>query len=488
VKSKLEKKFDGLKCHVTAQELSSRVQEQLRLSSPMGSLGEEDVERIMDAAHVAGILTAVTGFAKCIPDEAPIRNTDLDRKAARQSRWGGLGLPGGRETGSSINSIMTAQSAWKRYIQGCAAAKTSMQAAAMGEMMMHVTLGGDTAPDQEVDSQDKRTCLEENRKRCVKTQGTCQKSWMRTSVTDAEAQHDVNVTPAHSRMEEDLALAVLGLLDDPDAMAGPRTRLKTELPENCLSVALDWHEQGGVKLQQTLTRHAQRSHFQHFVSTALRSDSGCHQRHFRSMLGAHSNAFLRAMPEHEAGSCTDEEFVWLVRDRLTLHQPQLNAVRGKKRAKGCSGVLNEEHIIKCMCGPEKHEIHTQFALVINDVMKHAGRAAVLELRCLVPGDGGRRHADVLAKGVKLSGSNCNRVGVDVTVRAPDFSGASDPRRRPGVAANAAEKEKRNVDDKEKKLRRNGVNYFPLAVESNGALGPSLINSISTKICSCWEEE
>ena len=42
-----------------------------------------------------------------------------------------------------------------------------------------------------------------------------------------------------------------------------------------------------------------------------------------------------------------------------------------------------------------------------------------------------------------------------------------------MAANAAEKEKRNVDDTEKKLRRNGVNYFPLAVESNGALGPSL---------------
>ena len=39
---------------MTAQELSSRVQEQLRFSSPMGSLGEEDVERIMDAAYVAG--------------------------------------------------------------------------------------------------------------------------------------------------------------------------------------------------------------------------------------------------------------------------------------------------------------------------------------------------------------------------------------------------------------------------------------------------
>ena len=36
-------------------------------------------------------------------------------------------------------------------------------------------------------------------------------------------------------------------------------------------------------------------------------------------------------------------------------------------------------------GPEKHEIHTQFALVINDMMKHAGCATVLELRYLVPG-------------------------------------------------------------------------------------------------------
>jgi hypothetical protein len=52
------------------------------------------------------------------------------------------------------------------------------------------------------------------------------------------------------------------------------------------------------------------------------------------------------MPAHEAGSYTDEEFVWLVRNRLMLHQPQLNAVRGKKCVKeGCSGVLNEEHIM-----------------------------------------------------------------------------------------------------------------------------------------------
>ena len=170
---------------------------------------------------------------------------------------------------------------------------------------------------------------------------------------------------------------------------------------------------------------------------------------------------------------TNEEFTWLVRNRLMLHQPQLNAVRNKKCVKGCSGILNEEHIIKCMHGPEKHVIHTQFALVINDMMKHAGCATVLELRYLVPGDGERRHTDVLAKGVKLDGSNCNRVGVDVTVRAPDFSGNNAPRRRPGVAAFAAEKEKRNTDDTEKKLRRNGVNYFPLAIESNGALGPSL---------------
>jgi hypothetical protein len=42
-----------------------------------------------------------------------------------------------------------------------------------------------------------------------------------------------------------------------------------------------------------------------------------------------------------------------------------------------------------------------------------------------------------------------------------------------VAAHAAEKEKRNADDTEKKPRRNGVNYFPLAIEPNGALGPSL---------------
>ena len=394
-------------------------------------------------------------------------------KATRQSRWGGLGLPGVRATGSSINSIMTAQSAWKRCIQGSAATKTLMQAAAMGEMMMHIALDGDTAPDQEVEAQENRTSLEENRKRYVKIQDTYHKSWMKTNVTDTDAQHDANVTPARSRMEEDLTFAVLGLLDDPDAEVDPQTRLKTEQPENYLSVALDWHEQGGVKLQQTLTRHAQYSHFQHFVSTTLRSDSGYHQCHFRSILGAYSNAFLRAMPAHEAGSYTDEEFIWLVRNRLMLRQPQLNAVRGKKCVKGCSGVLNEEHIIKCMYGPEKHEIHTRFALVINDMMKHAGCATVLELRYLVPGDGERRHTDVLAKGVKLSGSNCNRVGVDVTVRAPDFSGASGPRRRPGVAANAAEKEKRNVDDTEKKLRRNGVNYFPLAVESNGALGPSL---------------
>jgi hypothetical protein len=39
------------------------------------------------------------------------------------------------------------------------------------------------------------------------------------------------------------------------------------------------------------------------------------------------------------------------------------------------------------------------------------------------------------KGVKLNGTNYNRVGVHVTVRAPGFSGASAPRRRPGVAAN-----------------------------------------------------
>jgi hypothetical protein len=107
------------------------------------------------------------------------------------------------------------------------------------------------------------------------------------------------------------------------------------------------------------------------------------------------------------------------------------------------------------------------------MMNHACCATVLELRYLVPGDGERRHTDVLAKGVKLDGSNCNRVGVDVTVRAPDFSGNNAPRRRPGLAACAAEKEKRNTDDTEKKLRRNGVNYFPLAIESNGALGPSL---------------
>jgi hypothetical protein len=52
----------------------------------MGSLGEGDIERIMDAAHVAGFLTAVTGFAKCIPDDAPVRNIVVDIKATRQSR------------------------------------------------------------------------------------------------------------------------------------------------------------------------------------------------------------------------------------------------------------------------------------------------------------------------------------------------------------------------------------------------------------------
>ena len=87
----------------------------------------------------------------------------------------------------------------------------------------------------------------------------------------------------------------------------------------------------------------------------------------------------------------------------TLSAPRAVAIRNKKCVKGCSGILNEEHIIKCMHGPEKHEIHTQFALVINDMMKHAGCATVLELRCLVPGDGERRHTDVLAKGVAQAG-------------------------------------------------------------------------------------
>lgn len=99
---------------MTSQELSKRVQEQLRFSSPMGSLGEEDIERIMDAAHVAGFLTAVTGFAKYIPDNAPVRNIDVDRKATRQSRWGGLGLLGIRANDDVINSVTAVQSAWKR--------------------------------------------------------------------------------------------------------------------------------------------------------------------------------------------------------------------------------------------------------------------------------------------------------------------------------------------------------------------------------------
>jgi len=197
-----------------------------------------------------------------------------------------------------------------------------MQAAAMGEMMTHITIDGDEISNQESDEpQAGRAHLEENKKRHVKIQDTCHKSWMRTNVTDTVAQFDVNVTPAYSRMEEDLVFAVHGFLQDPEAVIDSTTRLKTEQPENHLSVALDWHDQGGVKLQQTLTRYAQYSHFQHFVSTTLRSDSGYQQCHFRSTLGACSNAFLRAMPCHEAGSYTDEEFTWLVRNRNATSAP-----------------------------------------------------------------------------------------------------------------------------------------------------------------------
>jgi hypothetical protein len=87
-----------------------------------------------------------------------------------------------------------------------------MQAAAMGEMMTHITLDGDSTLDQEPDVQAGRAHLEENKKRYIKIQDTHHKSWMRTNVTDTVAQHGINVTPAHARMEEDLTFAVHGLL------------------------------------------------------------------------------------------------------------------------------------------------------------------------------------------------------------------------------------------------------------------------------------
>jgi hypothetical protein len=64
------------------------------------------------------------------------------------------------------------------------------------------------------------------------------------------------------------------------------------------------------------------------------------------------------------------------------------------------------------------------------------------------------------------------IGADVTVVSPNLSDQRSTRFH-GIAAKKAEGVKRKFENTEANLRKRGMHFFLLAVEMNGALGPTM---------------
>ena len=116
--------------------------------------------------------------------------------------------------------------------------------------------------------------------------------------------------------------------------------------------------------------------------------------------------------------------------------------------------------------------HKQLQLVVMAMLKHAGIVATTEDTKLVVGNGQRRETDVMGHNVKLDNSWYMEIGADVTVVCPNLMDQRSTRFH-GIAATVAEKSKRKFENTEANLRKRGMHFFPLAVEMNGALGPTM---------------
>ena len=232
-------------------------------------------------------------------------------------------------------------------------------------------------------------------------------------------------------------------------------------PQKFPSLLQKMTKQGATKICQVFSEFALYANHRKFTNETLKTNRA--KAEYRSNLGEFSNSFITANPgNHPMLKFNDEKFLLLLRKRYNDYQPCVMAVRGMKCQCGHKKV-NEEHIFKCATEGCRQNRHTDMKLAIFAMQKNAGIVSSTEDCNLVPGDGKRRHADIIGHHCKMSHEYFEKFGADVTIVYHDYQSLSSMRYR-GIAASNAAKNKRTNMDTEVNLVFNGMKFYPLAFE------------------------
>lgn len=429
--------------------LLERIMDQSELTYECGGLGVPRPRSELPGAYIGGYGSAVSGFKVYFRDDSPVRNLDLDT--------------------IDIPQVEAARIEYKRIVKHSQRATDIFAATALGVLLPHTSSyqGNDDESDQGMDPEYEALLRGDPEPTVIfkKMNRLYHESWVQFTVRDNCARDN---GPAFLRMDQDLQSTVrhemtLGTHSD-DA------KEKARNPENFLSLITDFMAQGGTEIQKVFGNFLLYGRFSEFTERTIKTDRI--RSMFRSNLGEWSATFLQCNPgKHSSLKYADDRFMLLLRKRLSMKQPCVDVIR--KATCSCGHVgINEDHCYKCFSGGDKYDTHATMQMAVMAAQKHAGISSTAEDRNLVEGDGQRRHADTTGHRVKLDKSRFNKFGTDCTLVSPEL-GTAISMRYCGTAARRAEAVKRKSGDTEENLNKAGMAYFPLAVESNGALGKQI---------------
>ena len=269
-------------------------------------------------------------------------------------------------------------------------------------------------------------------------------------------------------------------------------------PEDHPSVLTAWAAQGGEKFQKILSRTNDMLRFLNFFASIGAGPNGLrNQALFRAQLNPLSSVPLTILPNTHLRKFSNAKFQWILCNRVHAMQPSVVSIKDARCI--CNrgpiiGADNGRHCRSCSKTDTSTYFHDGVRDELNLFCRAAGLPSRIETPGLLPDERDLRPADIDVPDFTIDGIVHTRHAIDFTgpIVESGWQSLSHAARLErasvvGVKAKKSVLDKRNnrgsVASQEirgnaytmqERCRRNQINFWPVAIETDGAMSPSFL--------------